>query len=543
MILGMMRPRGIALVSAMFIVMVVYFLVSLTLADLRNDLGILQHAHRSTQAHYLAQAAVNRALDQLSGPHGSDWEQAYTWAQPDAGPSQMPPPDRRCVTREEPGGPACYAWIQTTHDPNLFYLCGAVEMGGLREFVRCSCWRRAKTSGAVFALETNGLLQPDSLYRYSEGKWETLPPAPRLHWNGSDPAVVLQGGHPVLAKTLLYPSGDPSGNVYAMGLNPVTLYRFDGRRNLWQIMPPLPGVDNILEVDFRGLAAGPDRLYVALRDGIYSLADPGRAATTYEADGSWTRGDESLGWQPIPSPDLAFFGPQGLRRLGGVATRTAGMTADGRDRLCVHIPIPLIGDTLARFDPVGSEWSYIPPPPSRGYEIQHGLVRVVDLPIGPQNLTVPASDAQGNVYVVSQPPRLSGRPATPYRFAPHDQVVDSVLQGEWTLLPPTRVTGEESALAPSQNMLAVDSDGHLVSKYTRGFLNGDNSLFSLSTLDRESEQPQELPTIPRQRAVPDDSAQGYHFENVSGPLELLPFLGAGGKPKGDGFDYVPIAWF
>ncbi|MBI3927601.1 MAG: hypothetical protein HY319_18825 [Armatimonadetes bacterium] len=568
---------GLALATALFMVLVLHALVAAVVAGLHHDLGALRHADRRTQATFLARAGVNYALDRLASPEGLAWEAAHRVEDPDFPMDRIPPQ----ADRLQLGDGEVRAWVQATERAGVYLIRGASQAGASSEFASLTSVRREATTGSVYALELTAPGKPDSLYEMqgSDGEWTMLPPPMAMLWEEDRTPVLRQeNGNAVFAALLRLPAGDSQGNVYVAawptrdGENGGdAIYRYDRGSREWWLLPNLP--EGMI---VSGLACGGEKLFASTRlGGIFRLDDPGTAAWKPEPDGSWQPGAGQ--WREIGSPPMAGFDLEGnLRVLPDRRAMVNGLTADGAGNLYARAPVLGLVDSIHRYDSATAEWSILSPPPPYGYTSAAGGYTVGEVDARVNVLSAPHADPQGNLYI-AWGIKNRQRPDSLFKFVPSGLTDEhGVALGQWKLLPPALMrtyddSGDLStlqALAPNLDPPIIDSTGRLLIKQTvvenageslplRELSLGElrsrlgsieekpDTIYAYGPSGRPSLLRDVLPPIPQKRAEPDPSVpEGYR--EVAGPqpyVETLPFLGAGGIKKADEVQYVPVTWF
>ncbi|MGE0489298.1 MAG: hypothetical protein AB7S38_08805 [Vulcanimicrobiota bacterium] len=526
------RQRGMALVTALFVVLLLHALVAVILAGLWTDTGVLRLSDRQTASFYQAKAGIHYALEQLAGPDALTWETAHLVDDPNYPANQVP-----TVAAQVPLDGTVMVWVQNTSNPSFRLLRAAARQGEGWTFVGLTARRWERIPGLTFAFEATPPDTPDTVYSLAgdDPNWNVLGMPPAMIWDGPAPRPVPEPPH-----TLLFPEADNSGNLYVQGLtgDGISSLRYDSRRTEWGLLPTVPSPD------VYGLAAGGGHVYAASQDQIFDLLDP-EAAT-------WFAGQppSSVQWTTLEKPPTAWYDRHGdLQVLADRPCRTFGLDADDSGNLYARLMGPT--QLLARRDAQTGNWDFLPQPPPKAYQKNAaGEFEVVDIDLPPQVLSPPTVDGDGNLFCLWQPPGRERLPDTIFKFVPEGRVVNRTVQGQWKVLPPAPLKVYDLSgnlhslpdeLARDFQALEVDSQGRLLVKYNVpnyfGLGLGVDTVYRYDTHSGKAQMTDILPPIQRQKPT------GAGPITLPGYVTRLPFLGAGGSHQPGQLEYVPLSWF
>ncbi|MCE7872112.1 hypothetical protein DYH09_17265 [bacterium CPR1] len=571
-----------ALITAMFCVLVVYALVTVCVARGLVDLRITRYAAFRLKARYLARSAVHIGLDRLND--SPDWEAAHRVSA--AFPSSEIPPHAEQIVLE-PSAPVALVWVQETARPGVLRLRGAARVGGQLEQVDLSVLRRSRVAARVVARQSRAS-GPDSLYELEVQSmtWRLLPPAPLMVWlragGGLTPVAVRRGARPLPAGELIAPTVDLQGSIYAISriqaarLPPALegrefVYCLDA--GAWGLLPALPDLcwqggpggpqltrtppadpDRHL-VD---IAVGGGRLYAQITragvDTLYCLVDPRSALSRWEPGTNLWRRSEGT-WQVLPAVPLALYDANG--KLSVDASRTTGnlgrICVDPHGNLFTRLESPGLVDTLYRFDVQTGQWTFLPPPPPFFYDAdEQGRWVLRRAPELPDSLSPPAADVAGNVLTLWNRPQAMVH--TLFKFEPSGRPADAqgVVAGQWKAQPvaPRSLYDAGGALrvpepftAPRFAGMRVDGAGHLYMQFVHS--EGASRLSAVYRYDATSgaeKWEQILPPVQERVLVPDESAPSGYREQPTGALVNFWEGGAGGGVEIPGqVEYVPVS--
>ncbi len=193
----MLARRGIALVTALFAVVLLFGFATAMLAQVRGDLALTRDLDQRARARALARSAVQAGLHALNTDPG--WEAAHT--------NQ---PEQRKLGDHE-----LRFWVEPTDNPGILRLRGESSVG--HETARNAMLvTKAGGPGGLLLESGSELFQLNA-----DGGWTLLPPAP---------------------ERLRNPVGGPQGEVYGWS-DHRNLYRFDPGLGMWSLLPRLSAVD------------------------------------------------------------------------------------------------------------------------------------------------------------------------------------------------------------------------------------------------------------------------------------------------------------
>jgi hypothetical protein len=514
-------PRGIALPTSMFIVMLLFALITVTVTVVNQNIQFTKYSHLKTRAYFLAKAAVNLAMKNMTSD--STWESSHTG---EAQAYREIVGDRECIL----------AWTEAhPSKADFIYVCGKgiLDPGSPHPLVqRFEMVVRKKPRISGFVYMRRNLAGPDVLYTLNaDGTWAQLPPAPRKYYNNDFTFVeVTPSGTSDYAGTLKYLVGDRAGNCYALWPRdgPDTIYKYSKADGEWKAMkPPRKQYYNGSGTLIEDTEPVPN---------ISDLATDGKSTlfARYSRDGIDTLYRCNLdteGWDVLPPAPRRYYTSSGtLEAPGGYAGNLVDLASDSKGNLYSRYSRDGI-DTIYRYDNSAGAWQWLPAVPRKYYRYVSGQVELFE----------PPGQLAGAVQCLSASydGTLYGRYArdgidTIYRFSPNGSAGGGVLDGRWTTVPPpakvfydnlgnlhgTLDDGADNDPVPDANFdrSAMDGSDKLYLRYPKfGYPDTIITLVDGSTPGYDC-----LPPVPAYR---------YSWNTAVSPgrLELVPKL-SGGNP-------------
>lgn len=229
------RRRGVAIITGLFVVMLVTTLVTLTVTDARRSLEVTQFASFRTQAYFQARSAVERGLKALNELPA--WETTYQG-------------EANALVVSGTDGIVTRCWCEPGPDAEHIFL-RARALVNQTEATACELiTRRHPVDGISIVLwEPSGL---DTIYtkKNSESSWTPVGPPPKTFWtrdaNGAwtvPETDTYADGKVKHVGNLRNTVGDAHGNLFGMWSrddNPDMVYRLDAQTRQWTLLPGVP---------------------------------------------------------------------------------------------------------------------------------------------------------------------------------------------------------------------------------------------------------------------------------------------------------------
>jgi hypothetical protein len=501
--------------------MLLYALITVTVTVVNQNIQFTKYSHLKTRAYFLAKAAVNMALKNMTGD--------ATWESSHAGESQ--------AYREDVGDKErILAWVDShPSKAGFIYVCGKGILDPdsphpLVQHFEMVVKKKPRVSGFIYV--RRNLAGPDMLYCLNaDGTWAQLPPAPKKYYNSDFSLVeVTPAGADDYASKFRFICGDTAGNCYALWPRDGgdSIYKYSKTDGQWSLIkPPTKQYYNGAGVLIEETGPVPN---------IADLATDGKKTlfARYSRDGVDTlyRCDlETENWDVLPRAPKRYYTTAGsLVAPSGYAGNLVDLASDGSGNLYSRYSRDGV-DTIYRYDSTLADWQWLPAVPKKYYRYVSGEV----------NLFEPEGQVAGCVQCLSATSdgTLYGRYArdgvdTIYRFSPSGSTNGGVLDGQWTTIaPPPKVfydnlgnlhgtldAGEENDPVPDANFdrSALDGNDKLYLRYPKtGYPDTIITLVDSSTPGYDC-----LTPIPAYR---------YNWNNTVSPgrLDLVPKT-SGGNP-------------
>lgn len=584
--------RGSVLLITALVVVLVYGLMTLSLANSQRTLASTKFARGRLQADYLARAGLSWGMEQLR--HQSDWAEAHT-APADTAMDAIPAVADRLTV--DPEAPEVRVWVQQTAQVDRFELRSSCRAGGQLASSTALFQRVNAVDGRVYAAVSDPAGVP-ALFELASNRWENLPTPPYIYWREAAVPATRAGS---LCENPLLLQGDSQGNLYLLtrpneapadALDRSQMLIFDRSAAAWKLLPPVPPqafdqngapVSGYDQREVTALASDGETLYaVAVHESLpehismiggpegapqvtidsstlYRLRQPLAAAWSYHPTSGWQPGSSAT-WEvlgPVPAP----FG-RCLRATLGSPDQLFLCDALTSAYLSGHTEI---GNHLLSYQPSRSLWTRYPPPPATVYvrdaQDRLSLTEVVDLNLDgvvssddvlSRYEGVADLDPQGNLYYYLDPRYLTSGAGrllpTLYRFEPSSaEPSGGVRRGAWKQM---AIPAEWGFDARGQLVktelglwdMTLSPDGNLFLAYQSG---GSRVpvVYQYSTGSRtEQPGPPRIPPLPGVRVSYDASAPGLcRYTPTGGLAESLLAVGSGGVRRPDAFDFRPTA--
>ena len=460
------KRRGVAIMTAMFLVIIVYSLIIGISSQTAQDTLFLRQGYLKSQSVFAARAGVNLGLKHMVETAG--WETSH---------------DSESKAEEmDVEGAHLKIWTGPTTQPNVLYLYCQATYRDVTETVTATVARGTDIQGTVFAevSRDHGL---DSLFFSTPNSptWTIVPPAPLryyIHTAATDTIdlLTIAGEY---APNLGFVCPDDEGNLYVAmrrgngKSDAVYRYKKDGT---WEVLPPVisaywngAGVlttrSDKVAGDLRDLTSdGKNRLVVRLeRDNIDTL---------YTLDIDKWETDPTTAWTAIKPAPNKYYKDDGVLRTGpGYSPNLRGLSMEPGGTLYAVQGNDNDPDAMFRYDFNDQTWSVLPPPPRVLYK-KDGTV-LVQPSLYPHNFKGGmAAGPDGEVYACYDPDNYA---STIYKFSPSGAPDSSgIVPGQWTWLapPPKKVntsTGvvTQKGFCSNLRYLKVDKDGNLYARWAR----------------------------------------------------------------------------
>jgi len=482
----MVARRGIALVTALFAVILLFGFATAMLAQVRGDLALTRNLDQRARARALARSAVQAGLYELN--RDPTWEVTH-----------LDKPATRMLEGFE-----LKFWVENTTNPGILRLRGTSRVGR-EEAENTMLVTRAGGPGGLLLEGGHELYQLGA-----DGEWTVLPPGPqRLH----------------------NPVGGPQGEVYAWGDDRRTLFRYDPGPGLWTPLPRLPAFDEEPEEpgpnddegreptneppaddarngdsgdrhdhgpQFAGIAVdGNGQLYALVKKRVWFL------------DGTT--------WNPLP--------PLGDGDVRHLSADDAG-----------HVWVVRNKRTPTRYDPALDRWQAVADHPDVSWTKNNGTLKLRAVEKPPELKSV-AVDPQGNLYVAGP---SHNDVLTLYRFVPGESD-GAELPGTYHVLATVpnvkmrKQAGELVALEQGGQVkkadnLAVDGSGTV---YFRQNRDDYDTLYQANITGSQASYGT-LPGVPKVKRK-----DGEQVEKPGEFMKDVKRLGGGRAPSSGSPRYVP----
>lgn len=542
-----MRSRGVAIPTALFMVLVLFALVTATVVQVRQDLVFTSYGHVKTQAIFLSRAALNLGYQQVAA-NASFVE------------------DHLGKERAFREGQEIAIWfVRHPEFPDVYYLFGQGTAGRLSFESVATLKKKEEATGVVYA--RRALAGTDVYYYRTPGAtdWSVLPAAPRSFYKPGTKGAFTVETKPGSAPSLSAPVGDLNGGLYAVwrrdGID--SIFRFDKATNKWNLVPPAPQRHHKrdgtlvespgkLAANFQDLATdGKDILYARTgRDGVDTIHRYDTAANQWTA----LPAAPAKVYQKVPGKPGQFK----LVDLKRAAGNLVDLGSDGDGNLVARLPRDGI-DTVYRYDAEARRWDVLPEIPKVVYRKDPATGEIASTPVTDQaagNLSQISVDKDGTVYGRFNRDGVD----TIYRFDGTGRPgPDGRIEGAWAVLDPpsktifdnlARKTGplDTEGVDPEEETAGKDEDGKasgVLANPSRTAVDAEGRLYLRYTLSGrpdslvvvEDGKYEILPPIPKYRYVNGQLALAGGFEPVVNDL-------AGGSLGGKGgVSYAPVSSF
>lgn len=357
--------RGVALITGLFVVILVTTIVTLTLSDARRSLEVTQFAGFRTQAFFEARSAIERGLKSLN--EDSAWEATHQG-------------ENAALEFTSPEGLIIACWVEPGPDPEHIFLRSRARIHQV-EVLSCELIsRRRPVDGVSIVLwEPDGL---DTVYtkKNSSDRWEATGPPQQMHWtqDGSGQWTVpvtrqYSNGKPRYVGNLRNTTGDAHGNLFATwkrDSNPDMVYRLDGQTKNWELLPGVPRMTwngsqfqatGDLVGSLEHIASNGENLLFALNE--QSNLD---AITVLDLD------QREAGWKVLPPAPRRYYHPGNQNWVvspDAYAKSFADISVDKKGQVYGKMSVDGKPDTIYQFvphDPAHPDrgtWKNLPPIP------------------------------------------------------------------------------------------------------------------------------------------------------------------------------------
>jgi hypothetical protein len=477
----------------MFVILCVHAIITVMLAALRTDTGLLKSSDQRLRASLRAHSATLYALEQLESADGLTWEEDHTLTER---PNLTEPPaeaDQLDTVLEDGSSLSARAWVEETEDPKVRTVWGASFDGTRWHFSTAVAIRREVNPGLLFGIQLTGL--QDEVYFQSvdsdEG-WQQAPLLGNPTTTVFDSAADSRGHLYVLESQRVAPL---SGKDLSVNMLDTSL----GAHGEWKSLPALPPK---FMVDKSGLAVGKNHLYVA---GL-SLVGPAIIQLPVSEQGLATGP-----WAPLGKlPQATIVEGDGQVTKPPLPFQFTDLKASPDGDLYVHLQVERGTDgnepvtTFARYR--DGEWSFFPKPQAISGVTRRGL-----LPLDLDDL--------GNPITFGRP--VDEGAGQLYRFAANGEVKGEIVQGHWKPIP--RDTALPQNIEQNIRAVTVDSQGNMF----LGAKTEQGGRFAF----------QEVYEVPLR------GSQEKTVRKLDFPDSSLNHLEAGGQGPTGEIQYVPVSWY
>lgn len=517
------RPicRGVAIPTALFIVLVLFSLITITVFTVNQNVRFTYRSHYKTQAYFLAKAADNKAIYLLSTDPG--WEAAHTG-------------QTNAYEEDFGNGMRFRVWLeQHPLYANLYFLRGeglinANSAAEINESYDLVVKKEPEVYGTYFARKSIPGYPDVVYYRNQASDWTPIPPVPRMRYDSSFAlTIATPTGIGSYATNMTSGVGDQKGNFYGVwrldGID--TLYKYSVTDDKWiSIYPPAKQWYDSSGVLQSADGPCPNFHEIATDGTKYLYARFGREGidTIYRCNLE-TATDSSAEWSVLPAAPRRHYDATGaLVDDGGIAGNLCDLDADGQGNLICRNSRDGI-DTIYRYSESTGQWGNVPPVPKRYYTYQDGAP-VEHAGAGYIELTKLSLSKDGILYGRWSRDNID----TIYRFPARDN------ENGWGTIPPSPyeiynrlgdlVYKPESCLY-NFDRSAVNGNGVLALRYP-----GPSPDAIITIKDVMTPSYETLPPVPRVRYGWNDVTQTLDMIPQTGYESLIDEIGGGGIPTG-----------
>ncbi len=459
---------GIILMTAIFLVLVIFALVVVTVSMVRQNIHFTRYSHLKTQAYFLAKGAVNLALKKMTDDSDSNWDTENTASNP---------------FEISVGNGKLQAWVTQSPVPDVLYVHGRGIVNRIsQDYVVVV--KKESVMPVIFARRnTPG---PDPLY-YQEGggAWnliEAVPP--RIYWNNKFQKIDKFTGTAPTDSNYLYKiaphikemCSDNRGNLYGSWskIGPDALYRYS-KENGWQPVKPPGKIFYNANGELQDKQSVPAQwLRDFATDGenyLFARYGKGGPDTIYRLDIK-NLDTENPKWEVLPPAPCRYYqNKEGtpLKEPDGYANNFSSLCADKNGNLYARYNRDGL-DTVYRF-PEGlkeatkvgnvgqvgtsADWQWLPPIPKTYYRLEND--QYVEY--------TPSDQYAGNISALSTTPdgTLFGRFNKPgidtlYRLDVGQKTAAELYSTDWQTVKPANFSYYDENLEDPENEDPPDSN-------------------------------------------------------------------------------------
>ncbi len=529
----MKNRRGVAIPTALFIVLLLFGLVTAIQLLTTENLRVTRYGHAKTRASYRARSTADKILFALryegppaNNPVKDDFLKADDTPLP---VSQLLATLKTCgpdnqikVKLDDSFG---RAYLRTSPDPEtpgLLLLTATGRDNEQSQQTVVAIEERPKIEGLLFARIGEGLAAQASTYYWygpSTNTWTKTRPVPHTYYQkkaGPSDEVELKSGEAVsgnrkFARDVRYPAADDEGHLFAVmrrtGSKQIdTVVRYDVATDEWKLLHCVPRhcyKQDDAETASLITPAAPPRLKEMASNGSDVLyvrnirAD--RPDTIFAVDPRGAN-PQVNDWTTLPAARKFVYDRLGKRELkNGFVQNLTDMGADKAGNLYARWPRESI-DTIYRYDRASGTWGTVAPPPRRRWVLrridgrrQYELVNVTrgdGTELAAQNMRyLQVSRKTGKLYAIFNREGIDTiYEGTITRNVGQPIASPDAFKVAWNVLSPAprqfyRQNGEEleendPLLVPNVRQSTLDSDGNLYLRWSR---EGVDSLFGYDT--------------------------------------------------------------
>ncbi|MDQ7823494.1 MAG: hypothetical protein RDV48_11915 [Candidatus Eremiobacteraeota bacterium] len=467
--------RGLILMTAIFLVLIIFALVVVTVSMVRQNILFTRYSHFKTRAYCLAKGAVNLALKEMVSDTGSSWDTDHLVSSSlSSWPVNNPPSS---VYQRDEGADRIQAWITQSTVPGILYIHGrgivnyASPQRVWQDYV--AVVKKDTTMPVVYA--TRNVAGADPVYyREGGGVWKLVEDVPlRVYWkNNFTKEIKNESAKPTdsnynykIAPRIRDLCADNKGNLYGVWpkIGPDALYRYNPSRGWESIKPPSqvyynskgePTCKETKPVQWLGDLATDGEKY------LYARWNKGGPDTIYRLDLEKLNDPENPTWENLPpAPNSHYLnrvnenGRPILKEPDNFACNLSNLCVDKNGNLYARYNREGI-DTVYRFPngfkevPQGAsppqvgidkDWQCLPAAPKEYYRYKN------DNPDEPFVKYTPPDRYAGNIQALSVTPEgtLYGRyniagPDTLYCFEAGQKTEEEIYNTEWSTIEPVK---------------------------------------------------------------------------------------------------------
>lgn len=539
-----MRPRGVVIPTAMFLVLVLFGLITAIHLSVQQNYLVTRHSHGQTRARYLAKAAVAAMVAVLNA---------------DASVERLHEGEQNAKIVRTGDESELKSWVVPADVPDVLHVVGVgTTRDGYAERTEAVV-RRSSAQGVLFVrLKANDRA---ITFYYTDGSptgpgaaWTIVNPIPIELTDANGRVVNLRESRDDTADfvgKVRSSAADQQGNLYAAVARDKgdRVVRYNIKTQAWELLPDIPAQAYDRNGQMEVAVSTPAELSMLASDGqnrLYTVRPRDGADTVLMLDQNPTDGSKPR-WRPLP---VVMISGETNEVMGAMQD----LAADSRGRLYARIP-GRAEDTIVQYVPTddyaSGVWrSLLSPRKYCAVDKRSGTLEDIYFEKQvPADLSYLSVSPQGDLYAVYTQDGLD----TVFRRRSSASSGDA----DWKLLsPPERVyydldgsVQREEGLVQRLRQSAVDANGRLYVRWDRKSRNKKVDSVFLYASPREAVLPNKsslretpelslLPALERKRwesnGVGSPPAPTLHIGDEDKVVREVPDLIGGGRPNESG---------